>query len=76
MRESGTDAVRLPRGDPRPLTPLEADRLEKTLVVLRAGEEGEVFAQGLISGIESAYKGVLVTNSQLSEPGTGKENAG
>lgn len=64
----GYDLIRLPRGDPHRLSPLEADMLEKALTVLRAKGEGEHFAQSLMASISSFYKGMLLTNSQQAKP--------
>lgn len=66
---AGYDLVRLPRGDNQPLNNLEADLLEKTIVILRAEGEAEHFAQSLASNVNSFHRGVLVTSNQAGEPG-------
>jgi hypothetical protein len=65
----GYELVRLPRGDAKPLTTLEADLLEKTLVVLRARGASQHFADSLARNIDSFHKGVLVTESRQAPPG-------
>jgi len=65
----GYELVRLPRGDAKTLTTLEADLLEKTLVVLRATGPCQHFADSLARNIDSFHKGVLVTESHAAQPG-------
>jgi len=74
----GHGLLRLPRGDPRPLTGDEADRLERALAILRAQGEAEHFAKSLANNIDSFHKALLLTQSQAtaSEPGRGKKTAG
>lgn len=55
---SGTDYIRLPERDPRPLNPPERAALEKALVVLRAqGARGDPDV-ALFSNIECFYQNV------------------
>ena len=69
----GYDLIRLPRGDPRRLSPLEADLLERALVVLRAEGESEHFAQSLMANISSFYRGVLQAGGPYSRQDEGGE---
>jgi hypothetical protein len=72
----GYDLIRLPRGDPRRLSPLEADLLERALVVLRAEGESEHFAQSLMANISSFYRGVLQANGPHSRQDEGGREEG
>lgn len=74
----GYDLIRLPRVDPRMLSPGEADNLEKALVVLRGEGEAKHLASALQTNIETMHKAALATPSQAyeqSEPGKGKKRA-
>ena len=55
----GQAIIRLPRGDPEPLSDDHADLLEKAVVVLRAEGSAEHYAGSLAANIDSSYKGVL-----------------
>ena len=55
----GQAIIRLPRGDPEPLSDNHADLLEKAVVVLRAEGSAEHYAGSLAANIDSSYKGVL-----------------
>lgn len=50
--------IRLPRGDPEPLSDEHADLLEKAVVVLRAEGSAAHYAESLTANIKSSYKGV------------------
>lgn len=63
----GQAIIRLPRGDPEPLSDEHADLLEKTVVVLRAGGSAEHYSESLAANINSSYKGVLQAR-QLEGP--------
>jgi transcriptional regulator with XRE-family HTH domain len=59
LEVSGQAIIRLPRGDPEPLSDDHADLLEKAVVVLRAEGSAEHYAVSLAANIDSSYKGVL-----------------
>jgi hypothetical protein len=68
----GHDLVRLPRGDPAPLTDLEADAVEKALKIIRARGDAERLADDLIATIDSYYK-EAITASHAAEPGENRK---
>jgi len=75
----GHGLLRLPRGDPRPLTGDEADLLEQTLTVLRGQGEAASLGEALAGSIRAMHKSVSIINQHGSEETTGRRggtNAG
>lgn len=54
----GHAVIRLPRGDPEPLSPRHAELLEMALTILRARGEAQEMALALEQNIRSFHKGV------------------
>lgn len=70
----GTALIRLPRGDPRPLTEEDADLLEQALVVFRAEGPAEMYGKALRENTRAFYTAVQTTK-QLSPGLAGKKAA-